>query len=295
MNLKRVKTFIMTVEHKNFSHVAELLNISQPAVSKQIKALEEDLGTPLLYRDTLEPTEAGRILVRKGRKLLELWQEIYDQCQSLGGQLTGLIKIGASTIPGTYLLPPVLEKFWHQFPHVEIRVSIYESEQVLNMVLQDQIDLGFIGSQPAEHDHLKRKLIAKDKLVLIGPKGASPVTRFEEVKDEPFIFRSEQSGTWQAVERGLNRWGYSLKELRSVATVEHTESVIAMVEAGLGYSFVSHLAAQKAAQAERITILDELPLERPFYAVYLRSKAKRNVVNHMLHFVSAHFDQAHDA
>jgi DNA-binding transcriptional LysR family regulator len=294
MNLKRIKTFIMAVEHKNFSHVADLLNISQPAVSKQIKALEEDLGTPLLYRDTLEPTEAGRIVLSQGRKLLHLWQDIYDQCQALGDQLTGVIKIGASTIPGTYLLPPVLQRFWEQFPHVEVRVSIHESEQILNMVLQDQLDLGLIGSEPVQHEALNWHIIARDKLVLIGPKDAQNISCFEEVKDEPFIFRSDWSGTWQAAEKGLNHWGYSLKDLKSVAKVEHTESVIAMVEAGLGYSFVSDLAARKALESGRIKVLGQLPLDRNFYAVYQRSKAKNKVLTHMLHFVSVNLNQRAD-
>ncbi|WP_188624336.1 selenium metabolism-associated LysR family transcriptional regulator [Caldalkalibacillus thermarum] len=285
MNLKRVKTFMLAAEHKNFSTVAQILNISQPAVSKQIKKLEKELGVPLLNRDTLEPTEAGRIVLRHGETLLKGWQEIVEQCAALQGNMAGLIKIGASTIPGTYLLPPILQKFLDRFPQMEVQLAVHESTHVLELITNEKVDIGFVGISPAD-ESLKQHVIAKDKLVIIGPDHGEEIEDFEDIKDSPFVFRSERSGTWRAADQGLRKWGYSVRDLKCVAKVEHTESVISMVQAGLGYSIVSNIAARAAVQAKRVKILAELPIEREFYAVYLPAKENNQAITHLVDLAS---------
>ncbi|MDQ0339263.1 DNA-binding transcriptional LysR family regulator [Caldalkalibacillus uzonensis] len=275
----------MAVEHRNFSTVAQILNMSQPAVSKQIKTLEKELGVPLLHRDTLEPTEGGRILLRYGPALLENWQKVVEQCASLRGDVQGLIKIGASSIPGTYLIPSILQKFWDCYPQVEVQVAIHESERVVELVATEQIDIGFVGISPLEKT-LESQLIAKDNLVIIGSQHTENIVGFEDIKDQPFIFRSEHSGTWRAAEKGLNQWGYSVRDLKCVAKVEHTESVISMVAAGLGYSIVSDIAARRAVQANQIKILAELPIEREFFAVYLPARGTQLAIRELIHLAS---------
>ncbi|WP_209121897.1 selenium metabolism-associated LysR family transcriptional regulator [Alkalihalobacillus sp. BA299] len=274
MNLKRLKTFMLVIEHKNFSTVAEILNISQPGVSKQIKTLEKELGTSLLHRDSLIPTEAGRIVCKRGKSLLCSWKQLEEECQAFQTSLTGLVKIGASSIPSTYILPPILRNYLNAYPQLEISLSVHESDEVLELIQTEKLDLGFVGCQP-QSTELMSYLIAEDKLLLIGPNDSEKVDSYEDIKDLPFIFRSGRSGTWKAAKKGLLQWGGAIEELNCIATVHSTESVITMVESGLGYSIVSDMAASLATKYNRIKILAELPVDRKFYCVYSTYKQQQ--------------------
>ncbi|WP_227934826.1 selenium metabolism-associated LysR family transcriptional regulator [Alkalihalobacillus deserti] len=267
MNLKRIHTFILLIDHKSFSTVGDILNISQPGVTKQIQTLEKELGTSLLYRDSLEPTDAGRLVYRKGKSLLYDWQKLEEKCRAFENHLTGLLKVGASSIPSTYIVPTILKQFLNQHPQIEINLSVYESDEVLDMVQNEKLDIGFIGSKP-QTEGLKSTLIARDRLLLIGPPDSEEIKGFEDIKDFPFIFRTARSGTWKAAQKGMLEWGGSINELKCLATVHSTESVITMVESGLGYSIVSDIAARSASKYNRIKILTELPVSREFYCVY---------------------------
>lgn len=271
MNLKRIRTYMMVVEHKNFSIVADLLDISQPAVSKQIKTLEEDLGVVLLYRDSGEPTEAGRLVYKKGKQLLAAWNELVDECRALQGELTGILRIGTSTIPGSYLVPPLLKKFRNRYPRMEVRLSVHDSEEVLGLLRDGKLDIGIVGMEP-RGGQFAGHLIAKDRMLLIGPVDSEEIDGFGDMRGKPFIFREEGSGTWYAAKEGLRKWGGTVDELNCVAEVDNTETIISMVEAGLGYSIVSDLAAKPATRYGRIKVLAELPSERGFYLTYLSSK-----------------------
>lgn len=277
MNLKRIRTFMMVVEHKNFSVVADLLDISQPAVSKQIKTLEEDLGVVLLHRDSVEPTEAGRLVYKKGKELLAAWQQLADECHSMQGELTGILRIGTSTIPGSYLMPPILREFRQRYPRIEVRLSVHDSEEVMGLLRDNRLDVGIVGMRP-NSELLDGHVVARDKMLLIGPVDSENIDGFGDVKGKPFIFREEGSGTWQAAKEGLKKWGGSVEELNSVAEVDSTEAVISMVEAGLGFSIVSDLAAKPATRYGRIKVLAELPGERQFYLTYLNSKRQNPAI-----------------
>lgn len=271
MNLKRIRTFLLVVEHKNFSIVAEMLDISQPAVSKQIKTLEDELGVVLVHRDSVEPTEAGRLVYRKGKELLAAWEQLADECHSLQGELSGVLRIGTSTIPGSYLVPAILRNFRERYPRVEVRLSVHDSDEVLGRLRDGFLDVGVLGKKP-EGDHLAAHVVATDRMLLIGPVDSEEVDGFGDLKKLPFIFREEGSGTWQAAKEGLLKWGGSLHELHSVAEVDSTEAVVALVEAGFGYSFVSDLAAEPATRFGRVKVLAELPGTRDFYLAYPISK-----------------------
>lgn len=271
MNLKRIKTFMMVVDYKSFSTVAHLLSISQPAVSKQIKTLEAELGINLIHRETAEPTEAGKIVYEKGKKFLYDWEILVEECRRLQGELTGVIRIGASTVPGTYIVPTLLRKFLNVHPSVDIQLGIYESGEIPELLKEGALDIGFVGSEPTSDEFISH-IIKKDHFILIGPKESEDIDDLTSLKNLPFIFRSEKSGTWQGVERSLTSLGISTKDLNCIAKVKTTEAVISMVEADLGYSVVSSIAATQAMKQNRIKLIQQLPYERNFYLTYVHSK-----------------------
>ncbi|OIJ12735.1 LysR family transcriptional regulator [Anaerobacillus arseniciselenatis] len=271
MNLKRIKTFMMVLDHKSFSAVANTLNISQPAVSKQIKTLETELGISLLNRETVEPTEAGRLVYQKGKKFLYDWDVLVEECRRLQGELTGVVRIGASTVPGTYIVPTLLRKFLNLHHSVDIQLSIHESGEISGLLKEGTIDIGFVGIEPLDPDIINH-MIKKEHFILIGPPDSEEITDLKTLKDLPFIFRSEKSGTWQGVEKSLKSFGVSTNDLRCMAKVKTTEAVISLVEANLGYSVVSSIAATQAMKQGRIKVVHQLPYERSFYLSYLHSK-----------------------
>ncbi|MFN7252811.1 MAG: selenium metabolism-associated LysR family transcriptional regulator [Anaerobacillus sp.] len=272
MNLKRIKTFMMVLDYKSFSTVANLLNLSQPAVSKQIKTLELELGINLLHRETVEPTEAGKVVYQKGKKFLYDWDVLVEECRRLQGELTGVLRIGASSVPGTYIVPGLLRKFLNVHPGVDIQLTIHESGEIPVLLKEGSIDVGFVGSDPIGAEMISH-IVKKDHFILIGPKNSDEITDLSTIKDLPFIFRSEKSGTWQGVEKSLKPFGISTHELRCIAKVKSTEAVISMVEADLGYSVVSSIAATQAMKQNRIKVIKNLPNERNFYLTYLSSKS----------------------
>ncbi|MFA9556558.1 selenium metabolism-associated LysR family transcriptional regulator [Evansella sp. AB-rgal1] len=277
MDIKKIKAFMMVIDNKSFSSVAEILEISQPAVSKQIKSLEKTLGVPLLHRDSFEPTEAGRIVYRKGKQFLESWEELVEECRNFHNELSGQLRVGASSIPGTYFVPSIAKNFLHAFPRVEIQLSITESEEVVQQIMEEKLDVGFVGSE-VHNSQITNQFIAKDKLVVIGPTESEAIVSLDELREEPFIFRSKQSGTWKAAQKGFQLLGYSIDDLNCIATVPNTEGAIAMVEGGLGYSIVSDIAAKKALTYKKICIIAELPVERSFYAIHLSSKKHNKLI-----------------
>lgn len=278
MNLTKIKTFLLVVEHQSFSTVANLLSISQPAVSKQLKTLEEELGVILVDRETSLPTRAGLFVYKRGVKLLADWEELSDSCKMFQNELSGVLRFGASTIPSTYLIPSLVKEYNHQHPKMDVHIYVHESDEILQMLRNSKLDVGMVGTYPDPKIYTSH-LFASDHLVFIGPVSTSPAIDIEKstlsnLKELPIIIRRGHSGTWRAALEGLKMINLSLDELNYVAQADSTDTVISLVEAGLGYSIVSHLAAETAKKHGRIQILDELPIQRNFYLAYLASKSQ---------------------
>ncbi|OUM85325.1 MAG: hypothetical protein BAA01_14895 [Bacillus thermozeamaize] len=285
MNLKRIRAFTLVVEKGSFSEAADSMGLTQPAVSQQIKTLEEELGSPLLDRSApgVGLTPAGRLAYEKGKQLLAIWEELAETTRAMQGKLAGTLHIGASTIPGTYLIPRWMSLFVKQHPLVEIKLQIGDSREMLHKMINRQVDLCFIGCSLNQEDtRLVVDAIADDTLVLIASKQweVPSVITIEWLKRQPFLLREEGSGTREVMERSLRGQGVPLHQLRVIAELGNTEAVIAAVESGMGLSFVSGLAAQPAAAAGRIQILNFEPVfQRCFCIAYLQSRRKHPLIS----------------
>ncbi|MCM3663401.1 selenium metabolism-associated LysR family transcriptional regulator [Mesobacillus subterraneus] len=284
MNLKKLEAFIMVVEKNSFSEAAAALKSSQPTVSLKIKSLEEDLGFELLDRGVsgIRPTPAGMLVYTAAKDIANRWRILEDELGEFQGTLTGTLTIGASTIPGTYLLPGWVKKFRSLYPKVEVRIEIGDSKKVLNKLQNHQVDVGIIGME-IESKQIKCKPIASDSLVLIAPNGHpllhAPRPDFAQVQQFEFVLREEGSGTRKMMEDYLTEKGFSVEDLKTAVSIGSTESVIAAVEAGLGISFISKLAALPAAKAGRVQIIDSFePYQRDFYLAVLADAENRSII-----------------
>jgi DNA-binding transcriptional LysR family regulator len=278
VNLVKVRTFLKVVEHKNFSTVADLLEISQPAVSKQIKTLEEELGIPLLNRETNDPTDAGRIVYQKGLLLLQQWEELVEACKQLQNEVVGTLSIGASSIPSSFLLPNLLREFKSRFPRVDLRIHVQGSDEIVEQVRTGKLDVGLVGTEPPS-EWCERFIIAEDQLVVIGPSDSEVLHGFEELRRVPVIARQTGSGTWKAAQEGFHKWSGSVEDLQIVARVNSTETAISLVETGFGYTVVSDLAAIPAAKLGRIKIVSDFPVKRNFFLTYMPAKKHNSLIS----------------
>jgi DNA-binding transcriptional LysR family regulator len=292
MNINKLEAFILVVEKKSFSEAATTLRSSQPTTSLKIKSLEEELGLELLDRGTsaIQPTGAGKLVYHAAKEILQRWRRLEDEIHGLQDTLTGSLTIGASTIPGTYLVPSWIKQFRSLYPKVDVNIEIGDSKMILDKLLDHQIDVAIIGLQQ-DSNKLRFTTVATDSLVLITPNEHPMIHSndpdISQIDQYEFVLREKGSGTRKVMEDYLSNHGYSLTGLKIALSIGSTEAVIAAVEAGLGISFISKLAALPAAKANRVQIIDKFePFHRNFYLTTSTDTENRPIIKEFIDLLS---------
>lgn len=292
MNLTWLQTFILIVEKKSLTKAARALHLTQPAVSKQLNSLERFYGTPLLNRTSrhMEVTEAGKIVYEYSQQILAKINESLADVQALEKDLHGNLVLGASTIPGEYILPAALGRFQTLHPQVKVKLEIADSTEIGQMILDGKIEAGMIGIT-LENPVLRQEYLFKDELVVIAPR-QHPLTKkksitLEDFVKEPLIVREAGSGTRLAIENKLIDKGIAPDKLKIRLELGSTEAVINAVAAGLGISLVSRFAVKSRANAGEIAVLNirELPLERGLYFITRRDQVISPLVEAFYNFL----------
>lgn len=287
MNFRKLEAFVLLVEKKSFSEVAAQLGCTQPAISQQIKSLEDDFDLTLFdrYSSLIRPTPAGHLLYRKAKTILKQWEELEEEIQVFHKSLTGNLVIGASTIPGTYLIPQYVVEFHRLFPNVNVSIDISDSENTIEKIINNQVDIGVIGIKPCSRKIISIE-VASDTLVFITP-NEHPLSHANcldsnILRSYNFVLREEGSGTRKVMEEYLMKYDIRMSDLHSVVHVGSTEALIANVEAGMGISCVSKLAADSAAKNGRIQIAEILePFKRKFYLSTLAKNTNHPIIKEL--------------
>ena len=274
MNFKQLEAFLWVSELQSFTKAARHLYMSQPAVSFQIKALEEDLEIDLFQRGDkkVNLTEAGRLLYPEAKKMLRHYHKIKTGLDDLKGLKTGNLVIGASTIPGEYVLPLLIGDFKEAYPGIRITLKVSGSGQVTRWVRDREIDLGITGV-PVEGDGIECATWMQDEMVLIvhpnHPWTKSGIIDISELKTAVMILREQGSGTRRTLEKKLEEKGVSLEKIPHGMELGSTRAVITAVEAGLGVSVVSRCAVNDAVELKRISEVkvQGVDLHRAFYLI----------------------------
>jgi len=275
MNINYFKTFITVVEKGSFSDAAKALSLSQPAISFQIQAVEKEYGQTLLDRSgaKVQLTEAGKIFFNYAKQILKLNRVLSEAIDELQGVVRGHLALGASTIPGEYIVPKILGQFIKEFPNVEPALEISDTAVILNKIEEHEIDIGFVGASP-EPNNLQIEKFVTDHLILILPPNhqlsAKGSVAIEEILKEPFILREVGSGTRKTIEETLQKHGLSLGSLNEVMDLGSTQAVLTAVEAGLGISILSKCAAEKALALGTLKTLpfSDIDFSRDLYLVF---------------------------
>jgi DNA-binding transcriptional LysR family regulator len=274
MDLHRLEIFVRVAEFKSFTLAAAALHLSQPTVSEHIRSLEEMAGAKLLDRlgRELRLTPAGEILHRYALKLLHLRDEAQQALAAYQGRLVGTVYVGASTIPGSYLLPRIIGAFRSKHPTIQVALRIGNTGAVGEMVLKGEAGLGLVGSLLPDK-RLDFKEVYRDELTLAvfptHPWAGRGEVELQELYGQPFIVRERGSGTQMAVQQLLGAHGLDFAQITPAAQMPNTEAVRQSIKAEVGIGILSRLAvAAELAYGDLAAVkIRGLELERPLYLV----------------------------
>jgi DNA-binding transcriptional LysR family regulator len=249
MDTRQLAAFCAVVERKSFSQAAERLGVTQPAVSLQVRSLEKRLGRKLLDRSgrRVEPTEAGLALYRGAQRMLALEGQLIEELDAgEEGELGGTLEVGASTGPGSTVVPVLLCEFQRENPGVAVSLSISDTQSVVDRVAERELELGVVGAA-RRHRGVVFEPFFRDEVVLACPPGhrfAGRSVSLEELREEPLIVMQEGAGVRQVIEDELRRAGTRLRDLEPRLELGLQESVKSAVAAGHGVTFISRTAIE---------------------------------------------------
>jgi DNA-binding transcriptional LysR family regulator len=288
----RLKVFRAVAKHLNFRRAAEELCLTQPAVTLQIKALEQHLGVQLFDRSgaRISLTPAGTMLLKYARKIDELETAAMAALSQFAGGQRGELRIGASLTIAQYILPHLLGAFQQQHPQVRPYVTTCNTEQVLEALAAREVSLGFIEG-PAMRRDVRTEVFLEDEIVLMVPPAHEWIERGfiepEELKQERLIMRERGSGTRRVVEMALQKRGMKAKNLNVAMEFDSTEAIITAVEAGLGIGFASLWSISKALQVGslRAVPMQGIRIKRPLCVAYPLGQEPQGIALAFLHFL----------
>jgi len=249
MDTRQLAAFCAVVERKSFSQAAERLGVTQPAVSLQIRSLEQRLGRQLLDRSgrRVEPTEAGLRLYASAQRLLQLEEQLLEELASDDeGLVAGTLELGASTGPGGSVVPVLLCQFQARYPDVHVRLTVSDTQTIVAQVADRALELGIVGAG-RRHRGVIFEPFFRDEVVLAVPAShpfAGKTVSLEELRTEPLIVMQEGAGVRQVIEDELRKAGTRLRDLDVQLELGLQESVRSAVLAGHGMTFISRLAIE---------------------------------------------------
>jgi DNA-binding transcriptional LysR family regulator len=276
VNFHQLKIFYTVAQRKSVTAAASDLHLTQPAVSLQLKALEKDLGLPLLERGTgkLSLTQAGEALYRCAVSILHAKDEAERAIGELSAATKGKLILGANTTGGMYVLPRIVRAFKELYPQTEIIFQIESTERIYERILQNVLDMGLVGG-PTEDRRFGVDPICLDHVALIvspsHPFAGLTRVSLKELETQPCIVPTQGSRTRQLVERKLRDAGVALRVVMQLAG---TEAVKKAVEANLGIAFVSQYAVERECSLGdlKIVSIERFELTRHMELIYRKQK-----------------------
>jgi DNA-binding transcriptional LysR family regulator len=289
---RRLQVFYTVAKHLSFTKAAEQLFMTQPAVTFQIKQLEEHFNTRLFERShgRIALTPAGRLVRDYAERILDLSEEMETRVAELTGAIGGPLLLGASTTIAEFMLPPILGEFKALHPQVHVHLTVGNSEMVEHRVADHSLDLGLIES-PSHLASLDTEVCCEDELVVI----CAPGHRFarlahvepKQLAGEPFISREMGSGTREFTDRYLKRCRLPPEELNVVMELGSPEAIKGVVETGLGVSIMSRTRIMKE---RKLGTLVAVPLEprliRTFSFVLPKEKFRSKLLTTFVEFAT---------
>lgn len=275
----RLQVFHTVARRLSFTKAAEELFITQPAVTKHIRGLEEHFKTKLFERkgNSIQLTESGRTLLRYTASLEQVYAQLEQEMHALNGLTKGTLTIGASTTLAQYVLPKLLAAFRTKHPEVQLQLISGNTEYIEQGLISGIMDIGFIEGQ-SRNKQIKYLPFGKDEIVLVGrtehPLAKKKNLRVADLLSTRFIMREHGSGTLEVIALALKKTGIKWQELTVEMQLDSTEAIKSYLLHSDCLSFISRYAVQhELAQDEfRVLSISGLKIERPFSMIHLQGK-----------------------
>jgi DNA-binding transcriptional LysR family regulator len=275
VTLRQLRVFEAVARHLSFSRAAEELHLTQPAVSMQVKSLEELVGLPLteLIGKKVFLTQAGTEMARYARLVDQQLQAAAESIEALRGVRAGRLSIGVVST-AKYFAPRLLALFRERHPEVELRLTVHNRETIVEQLADNRIDLAIMGRAPQEFPTVE-EAFAEHPLVIVAaanhPLAARSRIDPQELAGETFMIRESGSGTRVAMERFFGERGIQLDHTLEIAS---NETIKQAVIAGMGVAFISAhtVGLEQAAGLLRVLPVDGLPARRKWNLVHLADK-----------------------
>lgn len=281
MDLKTLEAFCRIVERRSFTRAAEAVSLTQPTVSEHIKDLEAELGLPLLDRAgrTVTPTRAGDILYGYARRILGLRAEAQQAIGEHKGGLRGDLRLGGSSIPGAYVLPPLIAGFKAKHPEAAVTLHVRGSREIIHGVGDGTYEVGMVGAR-FESGRVRYDRYTQDELVLAVPPShpwaGRRMIKLRDLIGQSIIMREQGSGTRKVMEQALAEKAVERQELRVVLETTSNEAVRQAVKAGAGIAVISRRAVQDDIRCGLLAALrfQERRLVRDVFLVTHRTRSR---------------------
>ena len=254
LNIHEMQVFLVAAETENFSEAGRRLNISQPAVSMQIRSLEETLRTELFRRSGrhISLTEAGQALVPMARDLVSRAIQIEESMASMQGEVVGLLRLSCSTTSGKYVLPRLIAGLRERHPQVQVVCHVNARHMALQMLLEGEAHIAMTSLREPSKDIEYRPFVT-DRIALVVPRGHPWAARGSiepaELVKADFILREEGSGTREALKDKLAWHDLSLDQLNVVMVLGNSEAIRMAVQEGIGVAFISGVVAVESIRS----------------------------------------------
>ena len=272
MDIHHLRVFASVFKNKSFSKASEELHLTQPTISNHIKALEDEMNCKLFDRlgRTIIPTKEAEVLYTHSLELIEKVNIIQEAIGEIKKDLTGKLIVGASTIPGVYLIPRIMSEFQKKYPAISFQILISDSRGIVESIARHDSLLGIVGAK-LDNEQIRYLPFVEDELIAV----ASPSLiknnqmTLKDLIKLPMVLREEGSGTRRETERLIESKGVSLKNITVAGIFGSTDAVKQAVKAGIGVSILSKFSV---ADELKYKILEEIKLtdtkmKRHFYIV----------------------------
>jgi DNA-binding transcriptional LysR family regulator len=291
---RRLQVFHTVARLLSFTKAAETLHMTQPAVTFQVRQLEEHFNTRLFDRthNRISLTDAGKRVFEYSDQIFALYSEMENAVREMTGDISGVLMIGASTTIAEYMLPSLLGDFKKKYPDVNVQLKVSNSDGIVHMVENNVIDLGVVES-PVLNKNLVVEVCRVDQLVAVvspqHPLAERDHVTMRELIEYPFICREEGSGTREVIAEYMTEQGMNNGQLHLTMELGSPESIKGAVEAAMGVSILSYATVQKELKLGTLVSLRLDPsLERPFSFVHQKQKFRHRAMDELLEFARSY-------
>ena len=292
MDIHHLRVFASVFKNRSFSRASEELHLTQPTISNHIKALEDEFDCKLFDRlgRTILPTKEAEVLYSHSMEIIERTNNLREAIGLIKKDISGKLIIGASTIPGVYLLPGFMSEFRKKFPSISFQILISDSKGIIENISRHELLLGIVGARLG-NEHIKYMPFIEDELIVVSSPHLSKnrMMTLQELLKFPMVLREEGSGTRKETEKFLANKGISLENVNIAGVFGSTDAIKQAVKAGLGVSILSKFSV---ADELKYKILEEIKLtdiqmKRRFYIVTHKKRTLPRLYETFLNFIVA--------